>query len=188
LPALKTDRLVLRLLENEDVAGALSYVINNKEHLAGSAPARHGEYYTKRYWFERVKQDREDFEHDCAVRLFVFEHGQPNKVIGQVNLNEIVRSAAHFCYLGYGLAADKQGQGLMSEAVGRCIQFAFEELNLHRVMANYVPTNKRSGKLLERLGFKVEGFAENYLYLDGSWQDHVLTSLTNLNWRPPTRF
>ncbi len=48
-------------------------------------------------------------------------------------------------------------------------------------MANYVPTNERSGRLLRRLGFTVEGYARDYLCLNGTWQDHILTSLINNN-------
>jgi ribosomal-protein-alanine N-acetyltransferase len=46
-------------------------------------------------------------------------------------------------------------------------------------MANYVPTNERSGRLLRRLGFVVEGYARDYLFIGGRFQDHVLTALTN---------
>jgi ribosomal-protein-alanine N-acetyltransferase len=49
-------------------------------------------------------------------------------------------------------------------------------------MANHVPRNERSARLLERLGFEREGFAKAYLHLDGRWQDHVLTSLTSDRW------
>jgi ribosomal-protein-alanine N-acetyltransferase len=73
----------------------------------------------------------------------------------------------------------------MTEAVGRGIEFAFREKNIHRIMANYVPQNLKSGRVLSRLGFVVEGYARNYLFLNGRWQDHVMTSLTNSNWRFP---
>jgi ribosomal-protein-alanine N-acetyltransferase len=46
-------------------------------------------------------------------------------------------------------------------------------------MANYIPTNERSGLLLKRLGFAVEGYARDYLLINGQWRDHVLTALTN---------
>jgi ribosomal-protein-alanine N-acetyltransferase len=46
-------------------------------------------------------------------------------------------------------------------------------------MANYRPQNERSARLLERLGFTREGLAKDYLFIDGAWRDHVLTSLTN---------
>lgn len=46
-------------------------------------------------------------------------------------------------------------------------------------MANYMPANRRSAAVLDRLGFAIEGKAKAYLYLGGQWRDHVLTSLTN---------
>jgi len=55
------------------------------------------------------------------------------------------------------------------------------ELQLHRIMANYVPTNDKSARLLRRLGFSVEGYAPDYLFLDGVWKDHILTSLHHPN-------
>lgn len=50
-------------------------------------------------------------------------------------------------------------------------------------MAAYLPHNQRSAKLLKRLGFVVEGYACDYLTIDGQWEDHILTSLTNCNWK-----
>ena len=45
-------------------------------------------------------------------------------------------------------------------------------------MANYMPINFRSAKLLHRLGFTVEGYAKNYLLINNRWEDHVLTALS----------
>ena len=70
-----------------------------------------------------------------------------------------------------------QGSGLMFEALSAALPFALEHLGLHRIMANYQPHNERSGKLLRRLGFAVEGYARDYLYIDGEWRDHVLTAI-----------
>lgn len=49
-------------------------------------------------------------------------------------------------------------------------------------MANYMPHNRRSGNVLKSLGFNIEGYARDYLYINGYWEDHILTSLTNKNW------
>jgi ribosomal-protein-alanine N-acetyltransferase len=46
-------------------------------------------------------------------------------------------------------------------------------------MANYLPTNERSARLLRRLGFVIEGSARDYLFVGGQFRDHVLTALTN---------
>jgi ribosomal-protein-alanine N-acetyltransferase len=74
----------------------------------------------------------------------------------------------------------------MIEALQAAIAFVFGPLRVHRIQANYMPHNLRSGRLLERLGFVEEGLARDYLLIDGRWRDHVLTSLTNLEWQPVT--
>ena len=71
----------------------------------------------------------------------------------------------------------------MTEALQLAINFAFDELNLHRIMANHSPTNMRSAQLLRKLNFVVEGYARDYLLVHGEWQDHILTALTNHNWK-----
>jgi ribosomal-protein-alanine N-acetyltransferase len=53
---------------------------------------------------------------------------------------------------------------------------------MHRITASYLPHNQRSGKLLKRLGFVVEGYAYDYIMINGKWEDHILTSLVNPNW------
>ena len=71
----------------------------------------------------------------------------------------------------------------MTEAGRLLIHYAFEELNLHRIMASYIPHNQRSANVLKRLGFEIEGTAREYLFINGKWQDHVMTSLINPQWR-----
>ena len=56
-------------------------------------------------------------------------------------------------------------------------RYSFDELGLHRIMANHQPENERSARLLERLGFEREGYARSYLHIAGAWRDHVLTAL-----------
>ena len=99
--------------------------------------------------------------------------------MGSVGLTQIVRGPAQRCSLGYGLDAEAEGQGYMTEALRAVIAHAFETLKLHRVEASYMPTNERSGRVLRRLGFTVEGFARDYVCLNGRWQDHILTALSN---------
>ena len=68
----------------------------------------------------------------------------------------------------------------MSEAIAAGIEEMFSpRVNLHRVQAAYRPENARSARVLERLGFQVEGLAPHYLFIDGAWRDHVVTSLRN---------
>ncbi|MFW8253899.1 GNAT family N-acetyltransferase, partial [Klebsiella pneumoniae] len=84
----------------------------------------------------------------------------------------------HACFLGYSLGEKWQGQGLMLEALQSLIRYMQRQQKRHRIMANYMPHNQSSGDLLTRLGFEREGYAKDYLLIDGKWQDHVLTALT----------
>jgi ribosomal-protein-alanine N-acetyltransferase len=101
------------------------------------------------------------------------------QMIGACNFSGIIRGAFQACYLGYHIDQSHQGQGLMQEGLEAGIGYMFETQNLHRIMANYIPGNERSARLLERLGFEREGYAKAYLNIAGRWQDHVLTALVN---------
>ena len=119
-----------------------------------------------------------------SVRTILFKrdprarnHGRSGPVVGVINLSQIVRGGFQAGIVGYSLDAGEQGRGLMCEGLLALIEYAFLDLGLHRVMANYRPENERSARVLERLGFEREGYAKEYLYIDGAWRDHVLTSL-----------
>jgi len=65
----------------------------------------------------------------------------------------------------------------MTEGLRCLLPFAFGRLALHRVEAACLPRNEASRRLLDRIGFREEGFARQYLRIDGAWQDHVLYAL-----------
>ena len=183
LPVLTSPRVVIRLLEQPDVPAVLAYHQENHEHLAPYSPTWPADLLTETFWSKQVERNIEEFYADQSCRFFLLDRTDNRTVIGSVGFGGILRSAAQFCFVGYGLAAHRQGQGLMSEALPVALKFAFDELNIHRIMANYIPTNERSGRLLKKLGFTVDGYARDYLFLNGKWQDHILTSLTNHNWK-----
>jgi ribosomal-protein-alanine N-acetyltransferase len=76
------------------------------------------------------------------------------------------------------MGQDFAGKGYMTEAVRLVVAYAFDSLLLHRVHAAFLPHNMASRRVLEKNGFKEEGYAENYLQIDGKWADHVLFGLT----------
>ena len=65
----------------------------------------------------------------------------------------------------------------MTAAVRAVIAFAFDTLHLNRIEAACLPHNAASIRLLEKVGFRREGYARKYLCIDGRWQDHVLYGL-----------
>jgi ribosomal-protein-alanine N-acetyltransferase len=183
-PVIESARLVLRMADVRDAPEIVRYFSENRAHLAGSRPRMMAEFFTDEFWRSQAHAALSEYRTDRSLRLFMFEKPGAMRVVGNVNFVQFQRGAAHFCTLGYGIAAEREGRGMMREALEAGISYVFRELNMHRIQANYVPWNRRSGGLLRRLGFTVEGYARDYLYLDGQWQDHVLTSLTNPHWQP----
>ncbi|HEX8145075.1 MAG TPA: ribosomal protein S5-alanine N-acetyltransferase [Pyrinomonadaceae bacterium] len=184
-PLIETERLVLTLPSEDAAPRMLAFFEENRAHLARWSPPPPAGYYTESYWRERLAQGRAQFTQDEALKLVLFEREQQQQqaapVVGVCNFTNFVRGPFQACYLGYSLDYRFEGRGLMYEALTSAIRYVFEQLRLHRIMANYLPVNERSGKLLRRLGFCVEGYARDYLLIEDRWQDHILTSLTNSN-------
>lgn len=172
---------MLLTLPPEDAAPRmLAFFEENREHLEKWSPTAPEDFYSASFWRDRLGQARAEFEQDKSMKLVLFERDAPaGPVIGVCNFSNFVRGPFQACYLGYSLDHRFEGRGLMIEALKAATRYAFETLRLHRIMANYVPVNERSGRLLRRLGFVVEGYAHDYLLINGRWQDHILTSLTN---------
>ncbi|MBS1993178.1 MAG: GNAT family N-acetyltransferase [Cyanobacteria bacterium SZAS LIN-3] len=181
-PTLKTGRTILHLPEPEEAEYVLTYFRKNREHLANAGPAWPPDFLTVAHWQKQLETNLQEFQDDQSLRLFLFDRSNPETVLGAANLSNTVRNAAHFCHLGYHIDRDFQGKGIMKEALQSVITYGFTAMNLHRIMANYQPENSRSGGLLRSLGFNVEGYARDYLFIDGKWRDHVLTSIINPNW------
>lgn len=181
-PLIVGERVILRLPEMKDSYEIIKYYLDNKEYLSPYEPLKSEDFYTVKFWELDIENRIKDYKEGRSLRMFVFDKTDNTTVIGVVNFNQIVRGAFHAAYLGYNIAEQKQGQGYMTESLNLAIEYVFTDLNLHRIMANYMPHNRRSGNFLKRLGFNIEGYARDYLYINGYWEDHILTSLTNKNW------
>jgi ribosomal-protein-alanine N-acetyltransferase len=180
-PRIVTKRLLLRLANQEDVPAIINYYSENKAYLTPFYPAWSENFFTEAYWYSEVEIAIKEFIQGQSLRLLIFSQSETT-IIGIINFGTFIRGAAQFCTVGYSLAEKEQGKGYMTEALQASVNYVFEDLKMHRIMANYMPHNRSSGNLLKRLGFVVEGYARDYLLINNQWQDHILTSLTNSRW------
>ena len=186
LPELETARLTVRLARpGMHAAMARFLTANFAGHLDRWSPPPAPGYFTESFWSERLAIAVEEYRGDRAVRFVLQPRGAAlgDEVLGTCNYTNIVRGAFQACHLGYQVAQAHEGQGLMAEALRATNAFMFGRMRLHRIMANFRPENARSRQLLQRLGFAEEGLARDYLFIDGAWRDHVLTSLLNPAYR-----
>jgi len=174
---LESERLLIRMAGPDDAQAVLDYYSDNRKHLHDFEPLRADEFYTIEYWEKKITESAAEHVAGRGLRMFIFLKTDPERVIGSINYSNFMRGCFQACNLGCSIAAEHEGKGFMSEALRATNRFMFEELGFHRIMANYVPHNRRSAELLKRLGFTAEGYARDYLKIQGQWQDHILTSL-----------
>ncbi|MCP5107241.1 MAG: ribosomal protein S5-alanine N-acetyltransferase [bacterium] len=172
-----TQRLTLRLLEPDEAQLMTDFVTQNRQHLAPWEPERREAFYTTEFWQKEITNRQNEFFLGRAARLAIFFKELDNgPVIGVSNFTDIMRGVFQACFLGYSVHHQYQGRGIMYEALEATTGFMFDTFKLHRIMANYMPRNERSGKLLKKLGFTVEGYARDYLKIAGKWEDHIMTA------------
>jgi [ribosomal protein S5]-alanine N-acetyltransferase len=100
------------------------------------------------------------------------------KLVGHIGLGNIVRRAFSSAYAGYWIDSRVAGHGIMPTALALLTDHAFYAGRLHRVEVNIRPENKASRRVVEKLGFREEGYHPHYMYIDGAWRDHVGYAMT----------
>lgn len=172
------DDLCLKILTDENTDIVHRYFQENQQHLSPWEPKRPADFYSAEMIHQRLWHAQRDAEQGVAYQFGII-NGTGTEMLGACNFSNIARGPFQACHLGYSMAARHQGKGIMTRALTTALDYMLVELDLHRIMAAYIPTNARSEKLLLRLGFEKEGYAKSYLKIAGRWQDHVLTSLIN---------
>jgi ribosomal-protein-alanine N-acetyltransferase len=178
-PVLQGQRVLLRGAQPRDYVAWRNLRRDSREFLKPFEPRWSEVDLTRRVFTARLKRGRQEAAQgtDYNFLIFVME-GRREILVGGLTLSNIRRRAAQHVTLGYWMGRQFAGQGLMTEAVGAVLPFVFGTLGLHRVHAAFLPVNDASRRVLEKNGFREEGYAENYLQIDGRWADHVMFGLT----------
>lgn len=173
---LHTPRLQLRPLVAADAESLLAIY----------ADAGVSRYLSRPAWTS-IEQAHASIARDAAavpageyLRLGVLLQGQ-DRVIGDVSMFDFVPQCRR-AEMGYSLAADCHGRGLMHEALTALVDFAFTTLDLNRIEADIDPRNTASARSLERLGFAREGFLRERWIVAGEVSDTALYGLIRRDW------
>lgn len=113
----------------------------------------------------------------AGLSLFVRESGG-GALLGAVTLSDVRAHASHSGMIGYWIGAPYLRRGYGFAAVAAMLGHAFRGMGLNRVEAACQPGNEASRALLAKAGFREEGFARDYLFINGAWRDHLLFAAT----------
>jgi ribosomal-protein-alanine N-acetyltransferase len=180
-PRMETRRLILRALRMEDAEFVLrewgdpmvTYYMRDEEPLKTLEQATE---------MLRPLQTPEKMPH---FKWWGIEHKGEACLIGTCGFCKWDRRH-HHAEMGYDLWPDYWAQGFMPEALSRLLRYGYEEMALHRIEATTHTENRRSQRVLEKLGFEREGLLREYYFRDGVYNDQILYSLLRREWNAQT--
>ena len=173
-----TDDAVLRPFEESDAAELTAVVQANREHLARWLPwaTDYGYIDSTEYISRKVAQLSADDGFEGAIVV-------DGRIVGAAGFHAIDR-VNHSTSIGYWLAAEAEGRGLMTATVRALLDHAFATLGLHRVIIEVVVDNIRSQSIPERLGFTREATLREAKLLHGTYEDAYLYAMLAPDWPP----
>jgi ribosomal-protein-alanine N-acetyltransferase len=174
-PTLETERLVLRAPRAEDALDIFQIMSDERVvRYFGAPPMASLERAAL-----RVKSFEEDFAAHNGIRWAITLRGE-DRLLGTLGFWRLIKEHMR-AEVGYELAPEQWGKGIMPEALGAVLRFGFTAMGLHSVEAQIEPPNTGSRRVLEKLGFVQEGyFRENYYHPEeGRFSDTAVFSLLN---------
>jgi ribosomal-protein-alanine N-acetyltransferase len=176
-PTLETERLTLRTLRESDAADVFAYA-SHPEVSRYVTWESHQTIEDSRAFISWVS-DRvaEDASGDWGVELK--ETGRIVGSIGFVHVDEL-----NLCGdVGYALALEYRGRGLMAEALRRIIAFAFTEMKLNRLEAVHFIENEASGRVMQKAGMLYEGLLRQRMLVKGVYRDVKQYAIVRGDWQ-----
>lgn len=171
------EEITLKLFCEEDAKALFQLTDRSRENLREWLP-----------WLDGTQQEADslDFienavknaEEKKSLTCGIFYHG---KLVGTAGFNTI-DWANQIGYIGYWLAEEFQGNGIMTRAVRGLIDYAFHDLELNRIDIRAAAGNKKSRAIPERLDFKKEGIIRQAEWLYDHFVDHVIYSMLQEDW------
>jgi [ribosomal protein S5]-alanine N-acetyltransferase len=160
-----------------DPATVLALYMRNRAHLSPWEPAHPPGYYSVDGQRGRSLEAAAGRAAGREAAYGIVEVATGD-LVGRVAITGVLRGPMQSGHLGYLVDAGHCGRGYATEAVRLLLAIAFTELRLHRVEAAVMPRNAASLRVVARAGFREEGLARRYLYINGVWEDHRIFART----------
>jgi ribosomal-protein-alanine N-acetyltransferase len=173
LPSVVGEGVILRTPQATDHAEWAALREHSREFLTPWEPTWPADDLSRSAFRRRIRRYTEDLRTDQSYAFLIFRNAD-GRLVGGLTLANVRRGVAQAGSLGYWMGLPYTRHGYMTAAVRAVIPFAFGTVRLHRLEAACIPTNTASIRLLENTGFVREGYAREYLCINGIWQDHLL--------------
>ncbi|QJX45998.1 GNAT family N-acetyltransferase [Hymenobacter taeanensis] len=167
---LVTARLRLRTWQTSDAPQLHDLLSANHERLRLNFPKTLAATRTLEDTAAFIRERQRDWQQRRAYQLGLWR-AETEELLGLVSLRNLAWEIPK-AELAYLISAEAEGQGLMREALGVVLHWAYQEIGLARIYCQLRPENLRSAQLVQRLQFRHEGcFRQDYRGADGRLYD-----------------
>lgn len=171
------NEMLLRSFQPDDAPELFRAVNESRQHL--------------RPWFDWVDQTNKiehslhfiqkslhelQYQESLALGIFYKSH-----IIGSIGVHHWDHTTKR-AELGYWIAKKYEGKGILNKCLIRFIDFLFNKAALNKIEIRFMPSNSRSARVAERLGFKTEGLIRQSSIRNGKLEDIVITGLLKTEW------
>ena len=161
----ETDRLILRCLQEDD---APHFVELAGDYEVSKMTLNIPHPYSNDDAIQFIKGSIEAWEKGERY-AFAIVQKETDSFMGVIGIHPEMRHSR--AEVGYWIGVPYWGQGYMTEALQRVIQFGFETLNLNRIQASHRTDNPASGRVMEKAGMQYEGTLRQMMIRDGEFTD-----------------
>ncbi|MET3576273.1 GNAT family protein [Bhargavaea ullalensis] len=173
---LKGEKVVLRVLTEDDALAMTNIVSRNKSYWSVYEPRHDSSYYTVSVQREKIRESLQQLREKREYSFGIFR-ADNNRLIGHISLYGIKRLPFLSGFVGYSIDQSETGKGIATEAVRLIVGFGFERAGLHRIEAYVSPNNVGSVRVLEKAGLQREGLLRQLLFINGVWEDHYVYAI-----------
>ncbi|MCK6257435.1 GNAT family N-acetyltransferase [Fictibacillus sp. KIGAM418] len=171
-------RIYIKPFALGDAEALLELQKKNRCFFERFSMGRPDDFYSIEGQRKRIKEYEQSQKNDSDYQFGIFTK-KKHALIGTINLFQVLRGSLQSAFIGYFLDQEHNGKGYTTEAAKLIVQYAFEELKLHRIEAGVMPHNIGSISVLEKAGFHKEGLAIKNVKINGKWEDHQVLAIIN---------
>jgi len=177
-PVLETPRLRLRLLRTSDTDDVFN-VLSNPVAVKYYGQQPHKDIAHTRKQYVDVMIGRHNMR-ESASFIITRKDTDDDKYIGHINALQFDRMFK-FSEIAYIINPEYWGKGYGTEAVGKVVSFLVEEMKIHKIRAGFFAKNIASKRVLEKVGFKQEGYLRDNVLIDGEFEDEYVMAFIASN-------
>lgn len=173
-PVLTHGQIQLRIAKMRDAKRLEALILGNRSWLRpweATNPSSPNSFDVKAQLRGLIRQ----LDDESGIPFVIEVQGQ---IQGQLNVANIMYGSVSSAVLGYWVAPEVAGQGVMPTAVALATDYLMDQVGLHRVEINIRPENQASLRVIQKLGFRYEGLKQRYIHINGDWRDHYVFALT----------